>query len=187
MSNKVFGVGWPKTGTKTLRACFWALGYNHQTVNFDLVDQLMAGNLDPAFSLAKLKDSFEGWPWIYLYRQLDNAFPGSRFILTTRQPERWLRSYKNMMENPSLTTPQMNKRRQFLYGFPHPGASDEQLIERMNRHDSDVIRHFHHRPAQLLVVDWERGDEWEVLCDFLNKPTPGIAFPHANKGVYPTM
>jgi hypothetical protein len=34
----------------------------------------------------------------------------------------------------------------------------------------------------LLEVCWERGDDWGVLCPFLDLPTPGAPFPHANQG-----
>ena len=96
--NKVFGIGWAKTGTKTLGECLRVLGYRHCSQRLDLVDCLYNGNLERIVDEARRFDSVEDWPWTLLYREMDAAFPGSRFILTIRNENRWLRSYLNMLE-----------------------------------------------------------------------------------------
>ena len=92
MSTKVFGVGWAKTGTTTLGRCFEILGLSHKSQDLNLVR-----NLDQALTVARLYDSFEDWPWPLFYKQLDKRFPGSKFVLTTRNSNRWLKSYRNML------------------------------------------------------------------------------------------
>ena len=182
--NKVFGIGWAKTGTTTLGECFKILGFNHQSQRLDLVKDVRQRNLNRIVALAKEKDTFEDWPWIILYQELDKAFPGSRFILTTREPEKWIRSYQNMLSRQGEASEELDEIRRILYGLPIPNVAEEQLIERYVKHNEAVMKYFQDRPASLLIVNWENGDGWEELCDFLDKDIPAVPFPHANRSNY---
>lgn len=181
---KIFGIGWAKTGTTTLGHCLEVLGHRHQGQRLDLVDDLATGDLSRILAVAAEADAFEDWPWILAYRQLDAAFPGSRFILTVRDPQRWLRSYRNMLEQPGIVTEELNRIRRLLYGLPFPDVTAEQLLDRYRRHNDEVVDYFSSRPGDLLVVDWERGDGWPSVCGFLGQPVPDVPFPHDNKGCY---
>jgi len=33
-------------------------------------------------------------------------------------------------------------------------------------------------------MDITKGDGWDKLCKFLEKPKPDVSFPHKNKGRY---
>jgi hypothetical protein len=178
---KVFGIGWAKTGTTTLGHCLRRLGYDHYGQNLHLVERMMAGCVQKAMQIAAARQSFEDWPWILLFRELDAAFPGSRFILTTRDADRWIASYRAMVHAEGPPTPQMASIRAFIYGMDVAGASDEQLKARYCRHNADVLEHFKGRPQCLLVVDWERGDGWRELCEFLGAVAPEEPFPHLNR------
>jgi hypothetical protein len=190
--SKVFGVGWAKTGVTTLGRCLSILGYDHQGQRFDLVDELKFVDIDCGglataeisriLAVAAVYEAFTDWPWILLYRQLDEAFPGSRFVLTTREPGRWLRSYRSMIKQLPPATDRDIARRRILYGLPFPDVTDAMLLERRARHDVAVKEWFCGRPEQLLVVDWESAAEWEPLCGFLGMPVPTLPFPHENKG-----
>lgn len=182
--SKVFGIGWAKTGTTTLGECFKILGYDHQGQDLKLVKCIKEGDLSRIIALAEKKDTFEDWPWIVLYKELDAAFPGSRFILTRRKPERWILSYKNMLDRQGGASDELNQMRCTLYGLPFPRVSEGPLIERYERHNAEVERYFCERSQDLLVVDWEEGSGWEELCHFLGKDIPSRPLPHANKGVY---
>jgi hypothetical protein len=48
----------------------------------------------------------------------------------------------------------------------------------------EVQKYFNNQPNKLIVLDWEKGDGWIELCEFLGKPVPSLPFPHANKGQY---
>lgn len=180
---KVFGIGWAKTGTTTLGKVFVALGYKHKTQDFTLLDDLMLGNYDKLNQVIKDHDSFEDWPWLLMFKQLDVLYPKSKFILTIRDSESWIKSYRNMLktENNSEYT---NKNRSFLYGEKFPNVSDERLLYRYNYHIAEVKNYFRYRPNDLLIVDWSKGDAWKKVCNFLNKKIPNKPFPHANKGTY---
>lgn len=192
MKTKVFGIGWAKTGVTTLGRCLRELGYRHHGQRLDLVDDLASG--DPAsgdlaaadlsriLAVVAAHDGFTDWPWILLYRQLDEAFPGSKFVLTTRDPTRWLRSYRSMIARLPPATPELIARRRILYGLPFPDVTDAMLLDRRARHDASVREWFQGRTESLLEVDWEAGDGWEQLCGFLGEPVPAIPFPHENRG-----
>ncbi len=181
---KVFGVGWAKTGTTTLGKCFEILGYDHQSLELELVKDIAAGDLSRIMALAETKETFEDWPWALLYKELDQAFPGSRFVLTKRKPGSWIRSYANMLANQGHASPEMNETRRALYGLPFPGVSEAQLLARYEQHNAEVEACFQERPDDLLVVDWEETDEWKVLCAFLGRDVPDQPFPRANEGSY---
>lgn len=184
---KVFGVGWAKTGTTTLGKCLRSLGYRHMSQRLDLVDAYAEGNRDAIISVAREADSFEDWPWILLYQELDQAFPGSLFILTTRDHQRWIKSYLNMLRMAGEPTARLNEIRSVLYGLPFPDVTPAALVERYLRHNRHVIDYFATRPEALLVVDWERGHGWEELCTFLGMSVPAASFPHENRGDYTSL
>jgi hypothetical protein len=181
---KVCGVGWAKTGTTTLGDCLEILGYRHQRAQLDLAEDLGRGDLDRILEIAAAADSMEDWPWLLLYRELDRAFPGSKFVLTTREPTAWLASYRNMLEGQGEATEAMNQIRRILYGLPFPHVTDEALVARVRRHEQDVRDYFAGRPEDLLEVRWAAGDGWAQLCSFLDRPVPGVPFPHSNPGRY---
>jgi hypothetical protein len=180
---KTVGVGWAKTGTKTLRQCLEVLGYRHQSTRLDLVS-LLDGGRAKLVEMAAQWDSFDDWPWLLLYRELDTAFPGSRFILTVRDSEAWLRSYRNMLARWPASE-EATERRRVLYGLPFPDVTNEQLVVRYERHNREVQAWFAGRPEALLVVDWAKAQGWPELCRFLgHQVDPDLSFPHANRGHY---
>jgi hypothetical protein len=181
---KIFGIGWAKTGTTTLGRCLEILGYDHQGQRLELAHDVAAGDLGRIRALAEAKDSFEDWPWIILYRQLDEMFPGSRFILTQRDPDGWLESYRNMAGDLRSAAAELNTCRRILYSLPFPDVTDQQLVDRYVAHNEEVQEYFSDRPDALLVVNWWRGDGWKELCSFLGRPVPAAPFPHANRGRY---
>ena len=182
--NKIFGIGWAKTGTSSLGECFKILEYNHQGQDLQLVKYIKNNKLQRIMEIAEKKESFEDWPWIILYRELDTNFQDSRFILTIRETDRWIRSYKNMLERQGEASDELNEMRQILYGLPFPDVTASQLANRYDRHNREVKDYFRDRLEDLLIVDWEKGDGWVELCEFLGREVPDVPFPHVNKGVY---
>ena len=174
---KVVGVGWAKTGTTTLGECLRIIGYRHATTRLDLLSNLILGDLETVMGVARHFDSFDDWPWTVLFREFDQRYEHCKFILTTRNDDAWLRSYKNMLtqQNKSLS---LAKQRQYLYGFDVDTATDQQLIDRRRRHEDEVREYFADRQNALLEVNWESGDGWNEICNFLNRVAPKSEFPH---------
>lgn len=103
-------------------------------------------------------------------------------MLTTRDDNAWLASYRNMLATQGQTPPELNRRRRVLYGLAFPDVTDQQLLRRRRRHEHEVRAHLADRPEHLLEVNWPNGDGWEQLCRFLQRPIPDMAFPHENRG-----
>lgn len=184
ISQKIFGIGWAKTGTTTLGKVLQILGYKHKTQDFALVEELMQGRFEAIKRVVHEHDSFEDWPWLLMYKQLDVLFPNAKFILTIRDEQSWLKSYRNMLSKEPPSTQRTNEMRSFLYGLAFPDVSDEALLARYRAHNQEVLNYFSHRSEQLLVVDWTKEEAWERICTFLNKEVPKQPIPHENKGKY---
>jgi hypothetical protein len=182
-NEKVFGIGWAKTGTTTLGSCLEILGYSHQGQDLDLVYDVERGYLERIFSVVDLFDVFEDWPWILLYKELDQRYPNSKFILTIRDTDKWWRSYQNHVATRGARS-DIGRIRKIIYGFEDGLQHRQAYVERYERHNADVLRYFEQRPKDLLVMNWENGDGWPQLCRFLGKPIPKQPLPHANVGAY---
>ena len=193
-ARKVFGVGMSKTGTKTLGRCFQILGltpcYSYDDELKKLVWQgrkvesdgrprsydpnnlgLAPGTLETIINVARDYRSFDDSPWYMLFRELDEAFPGSQFILTVRDTS-LTQAESNWWHNVEHGT---------CSGSPSPDWIANQ-IARYEAHNTAVLAYFAARPDQLITLCWDTGDEWRKLCAFLGVEVPRDAFPHLNRG-----
>ena len=182
MTRKVFGIGWAKTGTTTLAGALRILGFHHQGQNLSLLAHVLSGDCSKAQKIALNADSFDDWPWILVYKQMDEMFPGSKFVLTIRESSGWLKSYRRMLAREGPPSPYLLSMRELIYGFNVHVGSDADLVNRYLRHCSDVSSYFSAAPDKLLVVNWSSGHGWKELCGFLDLPIPDHAFPWLNKG-----
>lgn len=177
---KIFGVGLNKTGTTTLNRCGELLGYRCKSCDRGLLSEVRSGRPERALRVAKDFDLFEDWPWPLIFRELDERFPGSKFILTVRRdPETWLRS----LSRHSLGTHPTGHCRKLAYGWHYPMGREQEHIDFYERHNDDVRSYFADRPGDLLEVCWGRGDGWDQLCGFLGRDIPDVPFPHANRAI----
>lgn len=175
MKPKVFCIGFHKTGTTSLELALKELGYRVKG-SFGTKDP---GISEKVYSMAKTLvqkyDAFEDNPWPIIYRELDREYPGSKFILTLRPSDAWIRS--QVRDFARRETPM----RQWIYGFGCPEGNEDTYIQRYERHNREVLDYFRDRPGDLLVFDLPSGDGWEQLCPFLGADIPIKPFPHANK------
>lgn len=177
MRPKVFCIGFHKTGTTTLEVALTTLGYR-VTGSFGTKDLNIAGKArDEAFRIAESFDAFEDNPWPILYRELDEHFPGSHFILTRRPSADWIRS--QVKDFATAETPM----RRWIYGETAgcPVGNEAVYVARYERHNREVLDYFRDRPGDLLIFDLPADAGWEKLCTFLGHEVPEKPFPHANK------
>jgi hypothetical protein len=122
-------------------------------------------------------DAAQDMPWPVFFRELDAAFPGSKFVLTVRDPESWFRS----IEGHFGAYP--DEMQAFVYGREQaaPAGNKAHYLDVHARHERDVRAWFIGRPNDLLVMDLERGDGWPELCAFLGAPVPAEEFPAKNR------
>ena len=174
--DKVFCIGFGKTGTVSMLKALEILGYDTREQIGVWDPHISTHALGMVLAVATEFDAFKGNPWTILYKELDGTFPGSKFILTMRPAERWLASAVSYFRN-SRSTPM--KKWIFGYGLPH--GNEDAYIERYNRHNQTVIDYFSGRDRDFLIMNFEAGDGWIKLCDFLERPVPNDPFPHLNR------
>lgn len=172
--NKVFGIGFHKTGTTSLGRALELLGYRVQGP-FGITDPDIGEKaLDRALELAEQYDAFQDFPWAVLYKELDQAYPNSKFILTVRPTDDWIDSVARHFGY------RTNPIRTWIYGVGYPKGHEDVYIERYEKHNREVLDYFEDRPDDLLVLRVTEGEGWEKLCPFLGKDLPETNFPKAN-------
>ena len=173
---KIICIGWHKTGTSTLGDALLDLGYTVTGAREDLAYSLLDGDIEPALEVAKNFEALQDVPFAALFKELDKAFPNSKFILTVREEQAWLNSAKKHFKNKNY------KLHQWLYGNGVIEGNEDIYLARYRQHYQDIKSYFKDRRDDLLVMNFSQGDSWETLCSFLNQPIPRKAFPHSNKG-----
>ena len=167
---RVIGIGFHKTGTTTLDVALTMLGYKVLGPRIDLAQNLFNGDYESIFKIADLYDAYQDNPWPLLYKELDKRYPNSKFILTMRDEEKWIKSVVNHFGNSDT------EMRRWIYGTGHPEGKESVYVKRFNKHNHEVTEYFKNRNKDLLIVNWEKGDGWKKICDFLNEPVPDIPF-----------
>ena len=178
---KVFGIGWHKTGTKTLAQCMRILGYDHLSydpeVSGSLLKQVMQGDCTGLFEAADRHASFDDFPWPLAFRELDARYPDAKFSLTMRKSSKsWINS---LLKHATRTGPMWT--RKLVYGHRMPHGHEEAHIARYEQHNRDVLEHFKGREDKLYPLCWETLQGWVELCAFLGKEVPDAPIPHENR------
>ena len=175
-THKIIGVGFQKTGTSSLRDALKILGYTVGDNNHQMLGPFLRGNMSRVIRTLNRFDAVEDNPWPLMYKELDAQLPGSKFILTIREPESWFRSVERHIGD--LRDPM----HEWIYGLGKglPKDDKENTLAVYNGHNQGVLNHFADRPDDLLVLDFTQGAGWEELCAFLGEDIPSLPFPHAN-------
>lgn len=175
---KVFCIGFQKTGTTSLGVAFEKMGYRVCGVYHELLPDLWNGDVSSIKEILRDYDVCKDNPWPVLYRPLDEYFPGSKFILTIRDEDAWLKSVVNHFDA------QPSEMIRYIYGVSFPTGNEDLFLKRYREHNKEVIDYFKNRPGDLLVIDLKKEEIWKKLCPFLQIQVPSFVFPHANKGAY---
>lgn len=175
---KIFGIGLSKTGTHTLNQCLELLGF--RSVHYPSPMLMNAGRYEEA--LADYDAATDISVSAY-FRELDLAYPGSKFILTLRDIEHWLKSIEDHMSRREheLGNPNCPKAvlREIIYGaraFDRPTYANAYWT-----HVESVRAYFADRAGDLLEFDVCGGEGWERLCPFLGVPIPDVQIPWLNR------
>ena len=187
LPTRIFGVGWHKTATTSLARALATLGYDSthwksahwaKAIWEEMKERGSSPTLERSYALCDL-------PIPILFRELDAAYPGSKFILTIRNEDEWVESarthwsdknpYRAQWDNDPFT----HRVHRECYG--RVKFDEGTMRERYRRHNAEVLEHFRDRPRDLLVMDMSRGAGWYELCGFLKKPIPAERYPRANK------
>ena len=192
MDFKIFGLGLSKTGTSSLGDALNELGLPtiHYPFDHHTYDELRKGIYN--LSILNQYRGIVDIPVAPYYAQLDAAYPGSKFILTVRDVESWLRSAEKHWELMMTwweNYPEFKKFHEFIsvavYGCMEFNADRFRFV--YETHHRNVLHYFSGRGNDFLVMDICAGEGWPKLCDFLQVPIPAISFPHANEWMHKLM
>ena len=187
---KIFGIGYPKTATSSLAKALALLDYQSVHDPYGILPRFYPEELkDTRYDPAVLDDheAFTGIVCL-VFKELDRAYPDSRFILTVRDEKKWLKSLRNHLSNKTKTARMdaENPLRPFVrskfyngdLGFIDDHAG--RYREAYQHHNREVMNYFKGRD-NLLVINIEEGDSWDKLCKFLGRNIPEQPFPWKNK------
>lgn len=183
MKDKVFCIGFHKTGTTSLGSFLEKIGYSNchgagpirkALGDKKMMELLYRRDYDAVFEIAKNYNSFNDNPWFFIYPALDEQFPGSKFILMTRNEKDWLKSCIQYFGN---TT---SKFRMFLYGKGSPIGNEERYLKVYRNHNEAVLEFFKNRPDDLLVIELEDPNKMNKIKKFLKVSSDVDQFPLLN-------
>lgn len=175
LRNKVFGIGLARTGTTSLHEAMGLVGLSSAPDSIPLLDSI---DID----FLQRHDAFFDNPIPFRYEALETICPDSKWIVTQRPVDDWLRSMDWLFRSgldrlkPDLRRVGDRVHRQ-LYGSDE---FDEQRLRQIyERHYAALETWVEQRNSLWIHV--ERGISWEPLCAFLDVPIPDTDFPHANR------
>jgi Sulfotransferase domain len=133
------------------------------------------------------------WPACHYYRELMDAFPDAKVILTIRDPDQWYESMANTLYSLKTAADARLGARQERLGDGHapesaPGRhiwadtfsgrfeDRAYAIEVFERHNAQVVQTV---PAERLLV-YQVSEGWPPLCGFLGAEPPPAPFPQIN-------
>jgi sulfotransferase family protein len=201
----VIGAGLPRTGTLTQKLALEQLGvgpcYHWVNIIADLDEvEVWHRALDGEDVLGQIFAGYEStvdWPGGFVYRELAEAHPDAKVLLSVRDPETWEPSYREtigsfshgdtLIGHLSAARKEIDPRwrrylelvDRMLWNERSPfgdGWEPEQMKQQMLAYNESVKAAI--PPERLLV--WEVSEGWEPLCEFLEVPVPSEPLPHAN-------
>lgn len=207
---KIIGAGLPRTGTSSLKSALDRLGFGPTYHMFELMQHpehterwrpVLDGESPDWDRVFAGYDSAVDFPAAIYWRELADAYPDAKVILTVRDPRRWHVSVSSMgRPDPATGTgeipeldqmpgrmrrvfelmPQMNEAAQRMLGadFTLGNQMDEEKAVRVFERHVENVRSV--LPADRLLV-FEASDGWGPLCEFLGVEAPADEpYPHLN-------
>lgn len=209
----VIGVGFGRTGTASLKLALEQLGFGpcyHMREVMDRPDRARQWRRVGEGVPADWDELFGGfratvdWPGAAYWRELVDAYPDAKVVLTVRDVDKWFDSaastifrfpmrrhnaverllYRFLcLTNPaSAEVPLMLDKVLWQREFGdrplgHDAGSKAYAVDAYRRHVAEVIDYV---PADRLLV-YEVKQGWQPLCEFLERPVPDGSFPRVNE------
>jgi hypothetical protein len=209
MTLKVIGAGFGRTGTASLQAALEELGYSpcyhmhevlfknpgHAPLWEAAWDAVARGEYVDWEELLAGYQATVDWPGASFYRELMEAYPEAKVLLSVRAPEKWYKSTKNTIYTVEERSEMLDRNlqessgsqiarghqmiRKLVWEGTFGGSFEDRryAIEVFERHNEEVKEHV---PANRLLV-YEVKEGWGPLCEFLQVEVPeDKPFPHLN-------
>lgn len=201
---KYFCIGRNKTGTTSLKVAFGDLGFsvgNQRKAEILAGKYYFKGVYQPIIKYCESAQVFQDVPFSYpeTYKVIDQAYPGSKFILTVRDTsEQWYSSItrfhsKLYGKNGRLPTSEDLRAAEYVWkGYAYNiinvyGTTDddpynkETMIAHYERYNREVIEYFKDRSNDLLVINVAEKGAYQKFVEFLGVDSPYDDFPWENK------
>lgn len=199
----VIGAGFGRTGTLSLKLALEQLGFNpcyHMSEVAAPRPGYNDGHLNAWHDFAVTGKAMD-WRWLLkgyracvdfptciYYRELMEVFPRARVVLTTRDPDRWFKSWATLWSAVDVVNDSARViHAQKFFPFVEALLRKKRFGGEIERQSSIAAFNAHIEqvksavPAErLLVFNVEQG--WRPLCKFLAVGIPDGPFPHANEG-----
>jgi len=182
---KVFVIGFHKTGTSSMGKALQLLGYRvcgslKEGIDVDKVKLSDKSYLmENTHGVLENYDAFQDTPWFLMYEQLYHVFPNAKFILTIRDEEKWLNSVKKHFGNNAFLY------HDYIYKTDNVVIDETNYIAIYNAHIKACKIFFDKMQKDLLIIDLEHDtNKWQLLCSYLGVKPPKTKFPYANKANY---
>lgn len=204
---EIIGAGLGRTGSYSLKAALTRLGYGpcHHMTSLgenralrDCWEAVVRGEQVRWSVLFEGYRSALDWPACAFWRELTDAYPDAKVILTVRDPDRWYASVRSTLYRSSHPPrlgldgllmwledrfdPDLRRRRRISREVIWQGTfggrfeDRDHAIEIFQRHNAEVQDQV---PSDRLLV-FDVADGWKPLCAFLGVPVPDEPFPHLN-------
>ncbi len=192
---EVIGVGYPRTGTTSLKLSLEQLGFGPTYHMFEVFERphhaalwhdALDGRPDWNRIFADFRSSADA-PACHFWAELISWFPESKCILTTRDSESWYESCRTTIV-PAMMHPErapdeahrtvQHMARRLILDVMFQGAFDdmERAMELFEEHNRVILQSI---PSERLLV-FDIAEGWGPLCDFLGVDIPETPFPRAN-------
>ncbi|MDB6156009.1 MAG: hypothetical protein JWL90_4462 [Chthoniobacteraceae bacterium] len=200
---KIFCIGRNKTGTTSLKKALEDLGYHvgNQHVAEKLFRHYKDRDFRPLIEYCASAEAFQDIPFSlpYTFIALDQAFPGSKFILTVRDEDEWFDSLvrfqikmhgkdgavgtlEELRNDPYCYKGFAYETKKYAYGLPDDDLYNRDIwIAHYRRHNAMVADYFRFRPGDLLTIDVGQSSSYKELCRFLGRPPRYEEFPWENR------
>lgn len=196
MTLEVIGAGFGRTGTMSLKNALEMLGVgpcyhmieetrhpHHDLIWQDATDRKPV-DWDALFTGYR---SAVDWPAAAFWPELSAHFPKAKIILTTRDPEAWYQSISRTIFPTLLNEPGSEEEE----NPAHRHMTHSLIIERVFKqkvNDRDFVLDVYQRNSLAVIRDieparllqYQPGDGWKPLCDFLGVSVPEEPYPHVN-------
>ena len=190
MPLSVIGAGFGRTGTMSLKLALDRLWFGpcyHMTEVFKSPEAPGYWEAAADGKPVDWEQVFSGyrscvdWPGATFYKQLAEAYPQAKVILTVRDPEAWFRSTQATIFARHIPDDSQEPWERMVLKvigdlFDRQMRDKEKLIEVYERHNEAVQHEI--APERLLVYGASQG--WAPLCEFLGVPAPDEPMPRVN-------
>ena len=196
---RVIGAGFGRTGTLSLKRALDQLGFGPTYHMEELVrhpshvarwrELAATGGTDWSVLFAGYGSGVD-FPVSCAWRELADAYPEAKVVLTVRDPERWWASTAAtiflartmipgwMRRLVPITDEYLAMNDELVWDGIFDGrfADRQHAIEVFDRHVGEVQATI---PAERLLT-FDVAEGWTPLCEFLAVPEPSSPFPHVN-------